>query len=630
MDRIFTVFFSRVGKVRIGIEFRKGFMAVVLAMATLQARAQDPTFYETFDGTASGEVPVGWKSYSLNGDQGNGWVRSVYGFFGPKVMTSGVEYALPGKIDEDWLVTPQITPRANDYLIFDSGQEFVWDDYGSTYEVRISTKTANRADFTTVLKSYTEPEFPGYLYSERLLLNLAAYKDKPIYIAFVHKNPVTGESSDPENPFPRSENWYLDNVWVRAVQPLDYTAGEIFGSFSNVIRVVESGTTVIISVVVRTAGDNGSADISALTFTTAASSPKVKIKKAMLYTTYGDSFLSTNEETGEVYADVYGSITDPGNEFTIEGFQDLARGDNYFWLMYTLEADDAVLTFPYPEVDATFERVVVNGVEHATTLSTTAATHAVVPDVPVNDNYADAIEIEPSPGTTVHTGSYNYKATFETEIVVERLAYCATPNNGSAKDGSNSVWWHFKAPAAGVITVDLSTSKFNTMLLIQDVNGDQLACSKDIDESALVLQSRISNFPVANGQEFFIRVTGEGAGPGDPNAANGVVNLDFTFEVPLGVEGPFSYELSELYPNPTNEKANIDMLLHRPTNVVLEVTNTMGQTVHVQDKGFMPAGKHERVELDVAHLPAGPYVVRLRGSNTTARKLMVVKDTGAH
>ena len=102
MDRIFTVSLFRVCRFRIGGEFRKGFLAVALWCGLLQVQAQDPTFYETFDSTPTGEVPEGWRTYSLNGDRGNNWVRSVYGFFGPKVMTSGVEYALPGKIDEDF------------------------------------------------------------------------------------------------------------------------------------------------------------------------------------------------------------------------------------------------------------------------------------------------------------------------------------------------------------------------------------------------------------------------------------------------------------------------------------------------------------------------------------------------
>jgi hypothetical protein len=123
--------------------------------------AQERTFYESFDDTPEGEVPTGWITYSLGGGSSSSWVRGRYGFFGPRLMTSGVEYALPGQIDEDWLVTPQITPGENEYLIFDSGQEFTWDDLGSTFEILVSTTNSNRASFTP-LSSWTEPEFLTY------------------------------------------------------------------------------------------------------------------------------------------------------------------------------------------------------------------------------------------------------------------------------------------------------------------------------------------------------------------------------------------------------------------------------------------------------------------------------------
>src|SRR5262245_12697441 len=107
MAKTFTaVFFSTAQRTQKYI--RKGLLALALMLGPMYANAQDPTFYESFDSTPAGEVPEGWTWYSLGGSQGNNWVRATYGFFGPKVMTSGVEYALPGQIDEDWLVTPQI------------------------------------------------------------------------------------------------------------------------------------------------------------------------------------------------------------------------------------------------------------------------------------------------------------------------------------------------------------------------------------------------------------------------------------------------------------------------------------------------------------------------------------------
>jgi hypothetical protein len=536
-------------------------------------------------------------------------------------MTSGVEYAFPGQIDEDWLVTPQITPAANDYLIIDSGQEFVWDDLGSTFEIRISTNTANRTDFTNTLASYSETEFPRYLYDERLFLDLSAYAGQSIYIAFVHKNPETGENGDPENP-PPVENWYLDNVAVRPLQPMDYSGAEIQGSYKDVIRIVQSKTSVIIGIIVRAAGDNGEANITSMTFTTANTSPLVKIKEATLYTTYGDSFIATDDEAGIVWADVFGTVSDPGDEFVITGDQLLENGDTYFWLMYTLEADENDLTYPYPETDATFEKVVVNGIEHATTVPTTAGAHAVVPNTPPNDNYANAIEIVPS-GAVTRYGSYNYKATFETEF--DKLAYCATPIYQSAMDGSNSVWWHFKAPGDGQITVDLSLCDFNTLLLIQDANDDQLACNKDIDESAFVFQSKITDFGVVANQDYYIRVTGEGGYPGDPNTASGVVHMDFSFSPPLSVEGDEHGNLSALYPNPTTGLAYVDIVLEKPSTVTLDITDLMGRPVLSQFEGFHGAGKLERIPLRIASLPSGSYIVRLRDEiKNEPRKLIVL------
>lgn len=595
---------------------------LIIVLAAAPTFAQERTFYESFDTTPEGEVPTGWLTYTLGGAQGNNWVRGRYGFFGPKLMTSGVEYALPGQIDEDWLVTPKIIPAANDYLIFDSGQEFVWDDLGSTFEVRVSTNSASRADFTTTLALWTEPEFVRYTYDEQLFVDLSAYAGQEIYIAFIHKNPVTGEGA--EEP-PPTENWYLDNVEVRNLKPMDYTGAEIQGSYKSVIRLVQSKTTVIIGIIVRASGDNGEAELTALKFTTAGTSPEINIKEATLYTTYGDSFIATDDEEGIVWADVYGTVSNPGEEFIIEGNQLLERGDTYFWLMYEIEADENDLVYPYPEADATFETVTVNGIEHETDVPTTEGAHAVVPNAPRNDNYADAIEITPE-HSPVRYGSYNYKATFEPDVDYEKLAYCATPVFGSAMDGSNSVWWHFHAPSDGFITVDLSQCDFNTLLLIQDENSDQLACNKDIDEAAFVFQSKITNFQVYDGKDYYIRVTGEGQYPGDPNAGSGVIHMDFTFGVALGEEGNVDQHLSALYPNPAAGILYADVSLKRPSAVTIEMLDVTGRTVHTQNLGMLTVGEHKHLPIQISSVPAGTYMVRLRDAQSVEmKKLMIIK-----
>lgn len=595
-------------------------LSVLVLLNVATARAQEATFSETFDDVPLGEVPDGWKWYSLNGGGGNNWVRSTYGFFGPELMVSGTETAMPGQLDVDWLVTPQLTPARGDYLIFDAGQEMVWDDFGSTFRVLVSTATSNRGDFTT-LQSWTEPEFPGYIYEDRVIVDLSAYEGIPIYLAFVHENPVTAE--DGELP-PPSEMFYLDNVEVRPLKALDYSAGEVFSESFSVIRVAQSKTSVILGLVVRASGDHGTANITSFSFTTSETSPLIRIQRATLYTTYGDSFIATSEDEGIVYAEEWGSTANPGSEFTITGDQELRAGDNYFWLMFTLDADEQDLVYPFPKVNATFEQVVVNGVGRETTISTTHAFHSVVPPMPLNDSYGNASEI----GVSVETqryGSFNHRATFEMEF--EKLAYCATPNGIAAMDGGNSVWWHFRPPGDGFITVDLSTCNFNTLLLILDINHDQLACNKDIDEESHIFQSKITNFDVKGGRDYYIRVAGEGDYPGDPNAASGVIHMDFTYLSPLAAGAESLQSISSLYPNPTDGVLYADLKIEKQGEVVLEAFDLMGRKVHTWNPGFMPAGSNRQIPLDISALTPGAYLVQVRGAKKSGGlKLFILEN----
>lgn len=625
MDQTFTV--SRKALFNSREDFARSIFSRLLIILFLGGTvhnlyAQQVTFEESFNNLPMGELPEGWTSYSFNGVMDNNWGGGTYGFFGPEVMVSHGEYAAPGEVDEDWLVTPQITPVAGDFLIFDAAQEFVWDDLGSTFHILISTTTPSYTNFTETLQSWTEPEFPGYLYDQRITIDLSAYTNTPIYIAFVHKNTETGEVADPEAPMPPSESIYLDNIAVRPIKPVDYNGAEIYGSSSSVLRLKQSNTTVIIGLIVKASGDSGDAVLSALKFTTAQTSPLLKIKEAILYTTYADAFIATDDEQGIVWADVYGAVTDPQHEFTIEGNQVLAKGDNYFWLMYTIEADESQLTYPYPIAGATFETVVVNGVEHNTTVGDTEGAHPVVPNSPINDNYANAIEIA-ALNETVRYGSYNYKATYETKF--EKLAYCATPIYATAKDGANSVWWHFKAPADGTISVDLSESDFNTLLLIQDGNDDQVACNKDIDVENLIFQSKITDFPVGSQKDYYIRVSGEGDYPGDPNTESGVVHMDFTYNVPLGIENETD-GVTSLYPNPAADNVTVDLFLQSPHHIVLEIVDLFGRTVKSHAIGGLTSGMHEQIVVPVTSLQPGTYLVRMKGMPVSkAKKLLIIR-----
>lgn len=553
---------------------------------------QEATFFEGFDNTEIGKLPDGWTWYQNGGqDPLAHWGVSTYGWFGPKVAFSGLEGALEGKVDEDWLITPQITPQTGDFLIFDAAQTYTGIDYGTSYHILISTSTNDPSAFTDTLATFNETEFPVYL--ETTWYDLAAYANTPIYIAFVHET-----SSNNGN---ETDDWYLDNVWVRPVKDAEFYSAEVSWQFSIPIRIGKAASRPMLGFKIRVAGDGGTTNLEKMTLTTSGTSDNLKITKATLYTTYDVSFISSGEDT--VNADVYGSVINPSDTFDVFGNQELAVGDNYFWLAYTFDTSDEP-QFPYPRADASLEEVLVGGVIHSGIKDTVVISPHVVPDSIPNDYYADAIELTPESG---RYGSYNLGGTFEPEH--EHLAYCAP---GGEQDGSNSVWWHFVAPTEGYISVDLSNTNFNTILLFLDKNSDQLACNNDIDPG-LELQSRITDFPVEAGQEIYIRVSGQGL-PGDPNAEAGIIDMDFEFRgLVSGIDDwTGGAKLSPPYPNPASGLTHFDVELQHTKDVRIELTDALGRPVGLVFEGRLAGGEKHTLDFDVSGLESGLYLLQVR------------------
>jgi len=274
--------------------------------------------------------------------------------------------------------------------------------------------------------------------------------------------------------------------------------------------------------------------------------------------------------------------------------------------------------YPYPRIDATFEDVTANGVTYPTTVSTRPGAVAVVPNQPPNDNVKDATEIT----GTGRYGSSNVNATPERDV--ETLAYCAP---GGTDDGANSIWWHFKAPADGWITADLTNSAFNSLLVFFDTNFDQLACHDNIDATQDKLEARISNFAVTEGQELYLRVTGVGDISGGPqNAARGEVVMDFTFDRPMGTEpGGDTFRFSKPYPNPATAYSTVEVSTRKATDITLHVYDVLGRRVQSVPAGFHGTGEKQKIVIDVTKLPAGTYIIGVEGSDAPAGKLMVVR-----
>jgi hypothetical protein len=187
-------------------------LLLTLCFACTQLTKAQTLLTEGFEGATF--PPSGWTSFIGTNGLGtvNDWVQAAAPNTGTYAAASQYENVIGG-IAEDWLVTSQIdlTNASNTELRFYSTQSF-GPNYGSTYEVKVSTSTqTNHADFTTVA-TYDETNVgSGY---EFKTVDLTAYDGMMVYIAFVHFNDD-------------GDNWIIDDIEVRSPLTLDAKADSV-------------------------------------------------------------------------------------------------------------------------------------------------------------------------------------------------------------------------------------------------------------------------------------------------------------------------------------------------------------------------------------------------------------------
>ncbi|EDP98059.1 choice-of-anchor J domain-containing protein [Kordia algicida OT-1] len=151
------------------------------------------------DFEASTAIPAGWASFI--GTNGLGTTQNWQINDGATNNVAFVTWeAVLGGNAEDWLVTPQFTVDATNFILsFDQSDSFAT-DYGSTYTVRVSTGASQttHADFT-IVDTQTETDVWSGGPLAQHTVDLSAYVGQPIYVAFVL------EQND-------GDRWIIDNV----------------------------------------------------------------------------------------------------------------------------------------------------------------------------------------------------------------------------------------------------------------------------------------------------------------------------------------------------------------------------------------------------------------------------------
>lgn len=151
--------------------------------------------------------PTGWITFDNGIGLTNSWNRTTLpgfpynGSLGAAMVMG--ENVTNGTFAEDWMVTSLVTVPADGQLRFFT-RKAIGANYGTQYDVRISTATQNTPGDFTVLQTWDDATINTDLaapYYEQKVIDLTAYATQDVYIAFVMTND--------------QGNWWLvDNVYV--------------------------------------------------------------------------------------------------------------------------------------------------------------------------------------------------------------------------------------------------------------------------------------------------------------------------------------------------------------------------------------------------------------------------------
>jgi hypothetical protein len=134
------------------------------------------TTFPFFESMEDG-IPVCWLNIDADGD-GHKWQ-----FFAPYGVAISYSWQSTPLTPDNWLITPQLVLDANDYTLTFIVAPLDPDYPAEQYSVLVSTTGTNLADFTAIhTETLTEADAEGKV----VTLDLAAYSEESIYIAFRH------------------------------------------------------------------------------------------------------------------------------------------------------------------------------------------------------------------------------------------------------------------------------------------------------------------------------------------------------------------------------------------------------------------------------------------------------------
>ena len=630
----------------------------------------DATLAEDFDDVPNGEIPDGWARFEAGtgataGEDVNEWAVLPYDGDDPslgKAVGVFFENVAAGEAI-DYLVTPQVSISDGDRLratLF----ELFNDNFGSTYEVRVSTGEGDSADdFTDLLATFTEDDLPQLSDRSEFTFDLSAYAGQDIFIAFVFIN-------DDGDAF------VIDDVFVEAAPTgpvLAVSSSEIdFGR----VAVGLSGTETV------TISNAGGDDLTISSITVTGGSFEIDDTNTATTLAPGDetdlvvtfTAPSAGEQTGSIsivsddpdsptsialvgigavppdnddIADAtpiseFGAYTGTNVDATLQDGEPVpscqpTQGASVFWA-YT-PAMDALVTIDLSASD--FDTVLTfheaDGTEIACNDDGGALTTSLLSNLSVTAGTTYLIRVAGFNGAEGNI-AFGLSETRQPDLVfsgettrgpIDRAFVSSTTGNCSVSSVGSGVSYgltDIEVSADGVFDFVLTDFALDGVLAIysdfdpadvcanvltyRDTNGDGNGETQaDVSLSAGTYSIFVSGFEASDIGTYTVEVYGMN-----------VVVVNSEEGTPVVGAG-----LSAPAPNPASGVATFSLAADTPERVAVTVYDMLGRAVAEVFDGQVAAGEVS-LAVDTATLPAGQYVIRARGESfVSTQRLTVVR-----
>jgi len=160
--------------------------------------------------------------------------------------------------------------------------------------------------------------------------------------------------------------------------------------------------------------------------------------------------------------------------------------------------------------------------------------------------------------------------------------------------------------------------------LFTDVTNFTRLTSYDGDNYFMYVSDRV----VENGSEYIIPIATilKGTTPGDPITHQFVTGISFMenqFTTSIQENDNFS-SISNVYPNPFSNTTNINVDLLNNSNVSINISNIIGQTVKSISYGSLSKGSH-KLQINAENLESGIYIYTLYINDSAVSGKMIIE-----